>query len=268
MDIKCLFLLLILSSSLHAKACELNKKIVSLSGPLTTLLEELTLLKSKNLLAVSSLTPLSSNSIVQTVSGGMFISNKVLDKYSMATFFYDKSFELTKTIKRSSITAFNELETIGMSPFEVVNYLIKEISPYLNGCESKISKLNKELKVRKKRIKSKLVGKKLIFFLGEIDSRKKLPELVIANDGFSKFLISNSIIESYPSSLAYLSWSKKIINRLQSQKYTFIGISQTTGAEDKVVYIDQKYLNIYMTGGLIPGLKQIKLLESISNLKL
>jgi hypothetical protein len=266
MDFK-FFLIFISFISFRVSSCELSKEIVSFSGPITTLLEEFNLLDDKKLMGISQLTPLLSKSQVRRFSGGIFISKKMLKDYSGSLFFYDKSIDLTKTFKRSSVKSYLEIDTRDLTPFQAVDYLLNELTPYLVKCESKITKFKSKLVKIDKALKTKLKKNKIVFFLGTIDKNKKLPELVISNDGFVKYLRKFKLIETYKSEFAYVNWSQKELNKLKGE-YHLIGISDSV--TDKLVMqkISSKYINLYFNGALIPGVRQVYLLKEFLSLGL
>jgi hypothetical protein len=245
----------------------LNKKIISFSGPLTTFLEELKLLDDKNLVGISKLTPLITKTKVSRFAGGIFISKKMLKNYNETLFFYDKSIDLTKTFKRSAVKSYIELDTRDIDPFEVLDYILKKISPHLSNCGKEIQKFKANISKIDRNLKANFTKKKIVFFLGSITRAKKLPELVISNDGFVKYLRVNKLIDTYKSEFAYVSWSQKELNKLKKTHY-LIGVNDSENKTTQVQTISKRYLNILLRGALVPGIRQVYLLKKISELNL
>jgi hypothetical protein len=99
----------------------------------------------------------------------------------------------------------------------------------------------------------------MIFFLGEIRNGK-YPNMIISNDGLSKWLREEKLIESYPSDLAYIQWSSKILSKLKLD-YA-VGIKDT-GADfyKKIISISKTDFNLFYPGALIPGEGQVDALN-------
>ena len=255
-----LFLLIFCTKAVFA--CSLNQEIISLSGPVTSLLDNLNLLNDKKLVAISKLNSVSKKNNVEEISGGIFTSKKYFNKNKNTVFFIDSSFELIKTIKRSRLKKYVEFKSRNLDPFDVTRDAMKLIQPYLSGCNDEMTRLKKYLK----RIKSMNFKFRsgIIFLLGEV-SHNKLPKLVISYDGFVKFLRKNSYLKTYDSDLAYVSWSQKLISDYTSKNYKLIGINDSNSHVPSFKKIDEHKYNIFFKGALIPGLNQVKLLEFIGS---
>lgn len=256
---KAAFSLFLIFNSLCSFACELNRPIISLSGPLTMMLEEMNLLGDKNLVGISNFHPVKTYD-GQIFSGGLFLSKSVLNKNSEAFIFYDRSREFLKLLKSSKHKFYKAVETRELTPFEVVADLLLSIDQFTSKCESAITKL--ELKMEKLQQKlSKIKGRNAVFFLGEIKS--KLPELVIANDGFVTFLKQNKNYKTYPSTLSYVPWSKKSLSKLKD--LVLVGIHE--GKMFQLTKASSNRYNIQFRGILTPGIRQIYFLEKFYQLE-
>ena len=127
-------------------------------------------------------------------------------------------------------------------------------------CEGKIAMLEEKLEALEKELTSKTYPS-MIFFLGKIKTH--YPELVMANDGHVTFLRELPKYKSYPSDLAYVPWSKKI---LQDYKGSYkIGLEEGKVMELKSLG-DNKF-NIKYRGVLTPGIRQIYFLKDLLELK-
>ncbi len=238
--------------------CELSKKIVSLSGPVTMLLEELDLLKNKKVLAVSKFHPLKDEFRGEILAGGLFLSKRSLLKYQQSHLFYDQNKEFTAILKKLKFKTVHSLSTRGMDSIASTKYSIKFLRPYLKNCKNKInsiiSQVN-EVEMMLTQMKKKL---RIIFFLGEI--QQKLPQLIIGEDGFVKSLKKNSLFQTYPSSLSYVSWSKKVLGTLK--EYKKVGVTEGPFERVKWEKINSTQFNLRFRGVLTPGIRQVLFLKS------
>lgn len=240
--------------------CELKKGNYALiSGGITKLIKELDLENSKHIKLYSNFFPIKNKS-AKLVTGGIFISPKVIDEAQVDTVFFDSGDELRKSLRRSSAKKVIAYRTNGLDPFEAYDLSKEILMPFLNKCEDKISKLDKRIiQIKEQNLKYS----KMIFFVGEISEYKKLPELVMSNDGFVKYLKTYKKLESYPSELSYVTWSQKILSNLKDKKYLKIGLVNSETESFQLKKIDDEYINIHSKLALIPGLSQVFFLESL-----
>jgi len=256
---KILLLSLWLIFSGASSACKLNRPVVSLSGSTTLALAGLHLLNDPNLKAISVFHPVDSTMKIRRLPGGVFISPRILSELGQATFIYDESLELSKTLKQNKVDSI-QIVTRGLTPYQAVELTLKKILPLLNKCDQQLENyqklVNDKILNLKKKISRKLV---MIFFLGEIRNGK-YPNLIISNDGISKWLREEQLIESYPSDLAYIQWSSKILSKL---KFDYaIGIKDTGADLDKkITSISKTDFNLFYPGALIPGEGQVDALN-------
>lgn len=253
------FLLFFFISNL-SYACGLKTEIVSLSGPITMLLEELDLLSDKKLLAISTFHPIAKTTTARILVGGLFLSKKELGPYQENPFFFDKSMDLSKLLKNSDINKAIEVETRSLGAFEVLELSQKLITPYLKNCTGQMAKITKSARDLKERIK-KQKNLKLIFFLGKI--KNKLPDYIIVNDGFVSSLKKHSSLSSYKSDLAYVVWSQKQLANYND--YLKVGIYEAKSLE--IIKIDKQNINIGARGVLTPGISQVNFLASLVSKK-
>lgn len=249
--------------SFSAVSCELKEDIVSLSGPMTLMIEELDLLSDSRLKAISIFHPIEDIQMTKAtiLAGGLFLTKKALAPYRQNIFFYDKSRALKKTLKSSGLAKMIEIDSRQKDPYIFSWELVETLGPFLKGCDNNISQLKKKL-VPIKRIKEKFY--KVIFFMSNISRSGKLPKLVISNDTFVSFLKKNiKEFSTYESDLHYAPWSAKKMKG--HQDYKLIGLSESKTNEILIKTIDENKFNMSMRGITVPGIRHVKFLESISS---
>lgn len=254
-----LFLTFFFSSNLLA--CSLEKKMISFSAPITAILEELSLLQDKNLMAISSFHTIDKPNQVKQIPGGIFLSRKKLKTMSDSLIFFDKSLELKKQFAAEDLKSI-EIDTRGLDPFEAHQRALKSISTLLIGCKKKVASLNAKIEQIKRSLKLGKYNAKIIFFLGGISKQGKLPTLVIASDGPILFL-KNQGLSTYESSLAYVSWSSKQMKNYKGFK--LIGLVDEHVDGLKIHKISKFKQNIIFRGLLSPGLRQIFFLNEFAS---
>lgn len=236
--------------------CDFAKStnVISLSGTTTVLFKELGLLKKlKGISVFNPVTPAEFSGKVYP--GGIFLSQSALGEMKDAQVFFDESRELSKIFKSQQIRAV-EIRTRNQTPTESIHRALKEIIPLTVGCDKKVAELEKKrIQLEQKIMKLLSTKKNLVFFLGEIKG-ERLPEMVVANDGVVKWLKDNDKIQTYPSELAYVNWSAKILQELQGMKY--VGITDPSRENKKEVRVIGTRINFSFPGSLVPGLSQLE----------
>jgi hypothetical protein len=252
----------------EASACGLkgNNEFVILSGPIAHSLKELNLLSNKKIKAITSYANIDkSESGAERLKGGIFLSNKTLSKYKNALFFYDKSFELERVLKNAGLKKRVPFDSIGLTPFEVIQKTKKFLTPYLKNCSKEFKRWDKKLLSFIKQLENlRPMKKPLLFFLGEIKKKERLPNLLMVQDGPVKALLEANKIISYPSPLAYVTWSQKVIDGM-SRRPLYIGLVSEAHKSGAVIRRENNTLNIYDPIGLIPGWPQASLLNKLLN---
>ncbi len=243
-------------------SCDFNeslKTIYSLSGPVTIALKELELLKSRKLKGLSVFHPITADEFKgEFLPGGIFLSREHLQKMKGSLIFLDESRELNRMLKSVEGMTLEEIKTRGLTPLEVTEQVSLVLKKYLQNCEDKILKLQNKSKALAAEILSKTPGNlTAIFYLGQIRP-PRLPDMVMVNDGIVKWLKDEVKLKTYPSELAYVSWSAKIIQEMPKETW-HIGIMDS-GRELKkeVMKLEAKKLNFTYPGSLIPGLSQLE----------
>ena len=255
---------LLLLFSMNSFSCELSEKIVSLSGPITLLLEELDLLKDKNLLAISKFHPVEKKFNGQILAGGIFLSKKSLNAFKNVKMFFDKSREFKSLLKKSGVKKYIEIDTRDQDPFEAFNLSLVKIMNSLKGCHKTFEALEAKVSIIKSKLKLNPNFERSIFYLGHI--KNKYPEIVIANDGFVLGLKAFEKFKTYPSDLSYVTWSKKIMNKLKD--FNRYGVSEGKCNDINVLKVSDSNFNLSMRGVLTPGIRQVYFLERLQNLSL
>lgn len=249
-------------------ACKLDPshRYVSLSGPITMLMEEMGLLEDMSLKAISTLHPVADGKGIEKIAGGLFLSSKTLQSFSDKVVFIDASKELEKNVKKYGAKKLIIVSTRAMGAIEVVKENIKTLSPFLIECEQKQKAVESKLQIVANKLKQLPNSKNtLLFFLGEI-TRDKFPTLLMVHDGLVIDLIRNGM-KSYPSELSYVSWSEKIVRSLGDHVSHF-GLKNGDSEKIKVEQIDKNKINLSMRGILTPGISQVNFLDQLLSLKL
>jgi hypothetical protein len=256
-----IFLSFLFFSVISVHACNFKpevKRIISLSGPVTVILEELSLLQHEKVHGISIFNPVSTKNLKAKIyPGGVFLSQATLSDFSSSVVFYDESRELRKALlKRRDINS-QELTTRGLTPNEVINRVFYQLNPFISGCEQSIKMVREKALILQQELFKFIKGRPyVIFYLGEFRLGRP-PELVMVNDGVPRLLLQNQLIKSYPSSLGYVNWSSKLMQEIPSSAI-HVGIKDTgmNGAE-KVDFSNSRF-TLYYPGALVPGLTQLK----------
>lgn len=256
------FLFLLSIDSSFGCSISSKNKVISLSGVTTSLFDALDLLQDKNLLAISSFYH-TENKNIRKLGGGLFLSKKELRKLAPNTIFYDQSYELEKKLSSFKIQNKIAIHSRGYSPIEVVGKTLTKIKPYLVSCNNKIKKIQETIKKKEQIVLNKNYPKCLIVFLGSLKKEQK-PNLIMVQDGFMKFLIDHKKVASYNSELAYVSWSSREFKNYKN--CTLVGIKENKSDSCHIIKIKKNNYNLSCPNGLVPGLGQLKTLDSLGNL--
>ncbi len=233
-------------------------KVISLSGSSTVLLKELGLLKNKKLQGISLFNPVTTQEYSgKAYPGGIFLSRDTLKEFSGAVIFFDEARELRKVLESSKTVEGREIKTRNLNPDEAVMETLKVISPYLQNCEEKIATLQEKVKTLMNKI-LKIIPENfsVVFYLGEF-RRSRAPETVMAHDGVVKWLKEKNKIKTYPSTLAYVSWSAKIMSSL-SKETLHVGLKDNGREGVKEIKRSSRKMTIIYPGVLVPGLSQLE----------
>lgn len=231
-------------------------KVYSFSGPVTVIFKEMGLLSKVK--GVSLFHPVSPTEYKgEFFPGGVFLSREVLRKLEGGLLFYDESRELSKIVSPLSSLQSVELKTRGLVPSEVVNLVLEKIAPYLQGCAKEMKEVHeKVLRLEKDLLAHWKMSVPVIFFLGNFKSGKA-PELVMVNDGVVKWLIQHKKIKTYPTDLAYINWSAKIMNEMPKDSIK-VGLLDSGSRMEKSIIKDGTQYTLVYPGALVPGLTQLE----------
>lgn len=240
-------------------ACDFSKEIgevYSLSGVSTQMIQELGLLKSPKLKGVSIFHPVSKKEFTgKFLAGGQFISFSEMDSWKNALVFFDESRELKNILAKKSNLKSIEVKTRSKLPLEVVRSFKVENENKFSGCD--FSAVEEKLSIKLNELKKIIPkDKTVIVFLGKIQ-KNKFPELVMSNDGIVKYLVSEKVIKSYPSDLAYPNWSTRIMKSLDKDTIKIGLIDSGNDLNPKFEKVSEGVYNLTYPGGMIPGFGQV-----------
>lgn len=231
------------------------KFVYSLSGPVSLAFKALDLHQAPKLKGVSVFHPFDRSTFKGTLlPGGVFLSPQSLQALSGGLVFYDESRELTKILSKTKEIKSVEIRTRHMSPSEVMTYIQKKIAPFLSHCD--VKKLSTRLDLKLTSLKTKIKKRPtIIFFLGAIHGQK-LPQMVMVQDGVVKWMNEEGLIKTYPSPLAYVNWSSKILRELPKDTLKVGIIDSGHSMEQKIEKLEDG-VNLTFPGSLIPGEGQV-----------
>lgn len=260
------------SSSAEVPKCQFRsdlKKIYSLSGPFTVALDEMGLLGDKKMAGISLFHPISKNQFEGDIlPGGIFLSHETGLKLRGAKVIFDKSIELKKMLSHLQVD-LHEIDSYGLMPNEVTLKLSTLLKDLTINCGNEIASYEAKTQKLLNQIKQNVPKSfNAIFFLGEI-TPEKFPEILMVQDGVLRWLIHEKLLVSYPSNLAYLPWSSRILNSL-SPKTLLIGVKDSGGKMTKRLdlTLQKNKMNLIYPGALIPGVSQLEAwLFLLKNLK-
>ena len=261
MLIKLSFLLLTLSLIPKASGCEFKKhvtKIFSLSGPMTVALKHLGLLNKSRVHGISVFNPISKEDFKgKRYPGGVFISQGTFAEFGGGIVFFDESRELSRILSPMSSIQGIELKTRGLVPGEVTSYLIKHLEPIVDNCNKELAGFINTTKKEEDKLLSLFPKSKfVVYFLGEYRQGNP-PEMIMVNDGIVKWLIEKGKIKTYPSPLAYVNWSAKVMKTLPNDVEK-IAVKDSAENMVKSKRIDDDHLNFIYPGSLVPGISQLE----------
>lgn len=243
--------------------CQLEKNLVSMSGPITMILEELDLLEDPKLKAISNFHPIKKKTTAKIISGGLFVSSQVLKEFQKDAFYYDKSREYSQMLKRNQMNEVFEMSTAGENSFKNFDLALVMLEVNLKNCAKKIAELKKRVEIIKDKLRLYKEKRGVLFFLGEI--RHKYPELLMVNDGPMLALRTFGTLVTYDSNLDYVNWSAKEMKKYK--KFLKVGLNESKEDGLKLKKVSDTQYNIYFRGVLIPGIRQIYFLEEFIKLK-
>lgn len=253
--------LILLFSLRSYSSCDFHKdvkKVISLSGPMTVALQKSNLLFHKKVAGISVFSPVDGKNYHGKVyPGGLFLAHTTLNEFSDAIVFYDQGAQIRRVLTSRQDIKGIEIKTRDLLPLEVVKLTIDELKKITQGCENEFSTFySKALDVQKKLLEKIPLEMKAVFYLGPERSHR-LPELVIANDGVPKLLIKERKLKTYPSELAYVNWSAKLLSELPKDTLHVI-IEDPAMKNEKKIKRSSLRMTLIYPGSLVPGISQLE----------
>ncbi len=260
MQISLSLLVLFISFSALAE-CKFKKhvtKIFSFSGVTSIALREYGLLKNPVVKGISVFNPIGKDEFSgKRFPGGIFLAPGVFQELAGGVIFYDESRELERMLSPMSSVQGVEFKTRNLTPVEVSGYVKVQISPFIESCEKEADAyMTKTMK-----LEQKLMGlfpklKTEVFYLGSVLETNP-PSMLMVNDGVVKLLKEKKLIRTYPSPLAYVSWSSRLMQMLPRDT---IHIGVLDSGQDLMRNVSRKgnKINLTYPGSLVPGLSQLE----------
>ncbi len=254
-------LLFSLSVSANCDFAPHVSKIYSLSGPITIGLRDMGLLKNSKVKGISIFHPVRAEDYSgRILPGGIFLSQGATNEFAGGIVFYDESRELTKVLGSLNSVQAIEVTSRGLTPGRVTAMVIKTLEPVLKGCEEEFAAWKKKtIDLEEKILKNISKDLTVLFFMGEFRNGRP-PETLIVNDGVVKWLVEEKKIKTYPSPLAYVNWSAKVMNEF-SVSTLKIAIKDPGNKMTKEMKKVDGGVNLVYPGSLIPGVTQLETIE-------
>lgn len=232
--------------------------VVSFAGSSTVLLKELGLLKHKKVKGISVFHPVKSENYQGKVyPGGIFLSQNSLSVLKGNVIFYDESRELKKIFSSVPEATPREVKTRNLTPAQSVDETIKILNEFLHGCEQEVTRIKEKVLSLEKELLKKIPNNlSVVFYLGEFRNGRA-PEMVIVNDGVVKWLVEKKKIKTYPSTLAYVNWSAKILNDMPKETL-HVGIKDSGRDFVKEIKRSSGRMTLIYPGSLVPGMTQLE----------
>jgi hypothetical protein len=255
------FFLLVFFSLKANAACDFKPhvtKVFSLSGPMTIALKHMGLLKHPKLYGISVFNPIAKDEFKgRRFPGGVFISQSTFSEFSGGIVFYDESRELSRILDPMSSLQARQIKTRGLTPGDVTSYLVKEIEPFVEHCEKELSDLVELTKKEEAKLLARFPKPLFVlYFLGEYHQGRP-PEMLMVNDGIVKWLVENGQIKTYPSPLAYVNWSAKIMKTLPDSLIRIV-VKDSAEGMTKLKKKEGDHINFTYPGALVPGISQLE----------
>lgn len=238
------------------------KSIYSLSGSFTTALKEVGLHQSPKLKGISSFYQTQGSEFeTQRIPGGSLLSPATARSFREGVVVFDESQETEKILRAfAKGVTLKKISTRNLTPIEVTELMIDVLKDLTSGCEAELARFQSTVRSVEKDILQKLPKDfKAVFFLGGFQSLSS-PDLVMANDGFVKWLREKKKIETYPTELSYVSWSAKLLKEKMGDALR-IGLVDSDKAD--CIKKDQRKYTCHFPRALTPGIDQLRALDFI-----
>lgn len=241
--------------------CDFKKdvsKVISLSGSSTVIFKELGLLKNPKLQGVSVFNPLDDSDFKGRIyPGGIFLSHQALSEFDGSVVFYDESRELHKIFGTRKAIKARQIKTRNQTPLESVENTSAIVSEFISGCDDELRKVKERaVSLQKEIIKTMPEKLSVVFYLGDFVGGRP-PEMVMVNDGVVKFLVQQKKIKTYPSELAYVNWSAKLLKDFPAGTL-HIGIKDSGRNGAQKIKRSSAGMTLVYPGSLVPGITQLE----------
>lgn len=257
-----IFSILIFLISFNVKAnCEFKKdvtKVTSLSGSMAVTLKELGLLSNPKMKGITIFAPIAKDEFKGKIfPGGIFLSQQALSQFDQEIVFFDEARELRRILNSRKSIVGREVTTRNLTPMQAIDSTLKVLAEFIVGCDQEIVTFKgKALAVENEILKLLSKPMHAIFYIGVIKNNR-LPETIMANDGIVKWLREQNKLVTYPTNLAYVSWSAKVMKELES-KTVHVGIKDPGQNNLRSFNKNSNKISFEYPGSLVPGLTQLE----------
>lgn len=236
-------------------------KVYSLSGAVTVALKDMGLLKNSKVKGVSIFHPITSQDFAgKILPGGIFLAQGSTNEFHGGIVFYDQSRELTKVLGSLNSVQAIEFASRNLTPGQVTDKVIKTLEPFLKSCEKELASWKKRTTDLEDKILKKIHEPlNVLFYMGEFRNGRP-PETLIVNDGVVKWLIEQKKIKTYPSPLAYVNWSAKVMSELPKDILK-VAVKDSGNKMTKLAKKVNGGVNLVYPGVLIPGVTQLEAVD-------
>jgi hypothetical protein len=261
MQIYASLLLLLFSFNVSSK-CDFKpniEKVISLSGTVTVLIKEMGLLAHPKLQGISVFNPIHKNEFSgEFYPGGIFLSHKSLEGLDKSLIFFDESRDLKRIFNTRKKIISHEVKTRNMTPMAAIDSALEVMSNSLTGCDEKIKNIKfKATNIQNKILKNLKKKLDVVFYIGDFRADRE-PETIMANDGVVKWLRKENKIQTYPTNLAYVNWSAKILKNLPGNTLHIGVIDPGNVSKQEIIKRSPHRMTFLYSGSLVPGLSQLE----------
>ena len=100
------------------------------------------------------------------------------------------------------------------------------------------------------------IGLSVVFYLGNFIGGRA-PEMVMVNDGVVKWLIEEKKITTYPTELAYVNWSARILKSFPATTM-HVAVKDSGRNGEQQIKRSSAGMTLVYPGSLVPGLSQLE----------
>ncbi len=253
--------LLLFLFSFESGACQFKKhvsKVYSFSGVTSVALREMGLLTNPVVKGISVFNPIQKSEFSgRRFPAGIYLSHDTFKELGGGVLFYDESREINSVLAPISSIQSIEIKTRGLNPLEVGHLVEKELALFVQGCEKEFSALRMKMENSAATLLQQTPqDRSVVYYLGGLNNGRP-PEMIIVQDGVVKWLLQQKKIKTYPSPLAYVNWSAKIMHSMP--KNTLHILVKDSGSEGMKNLVKEKnYWVLTYPGSLVPGLTQLE----------